>query len=107
MSPNALICVTSENTSGIRRCVFTKLVRDRVAVFTCHGVVLLLQRGGVDDAPEEASVADSVLLPLVALVQQLVVQEEQLAAQRVKLIQRSRAWGSHNNNNQNLIRSHA
>lgn len=56
---------------------------------TCHGVVLLLQRCGVDDAPEEAPVADGVLLPLVALVQQLVVQQEQLAAQRVELIQ----WG--------------
>lgn len=67
-------------------------------MFTCHGIVLLFQRSGVDDAPEEASVADSVLLPLVALVQQLVVQEEQLAAQRVKLIQRSRAWGSRSNN---------
>lgn len=67
-------------------------------MFTCHGIVLLFQRSGVDDAPEEASVADSVLLPLVALVQQLVVQEEQLAAQRVELIQRSRAWGSHDNN---------
>lgn len=56
---------------------------------TCHGVVLLLQRCGVDDAPEEAPVADGVLLPLVALVQQLVVQQEQLAAQRVELVQ----WG--------------
>lgn len=55
---------------------------------TCHGVVLLLQRRGVDDAPEEAPVADGVLLPLVALVQQLVVQQEQLAAQRVELVQR-------------------
>lgn len=72
-------------------------------MFTCHGIVLLFQRGGVDDAPEEASVADSVLLPLVALVQQLVVQEEQLAAQRVELIQRSRAWGSHNNHIFNRI----
>lgn len=76
---------------------FTRIMRDSVAVFTHHGIVLLLQRGGVDDAPEEASVADSVLFPLVALVQQLVVQEEQLAAQRVKLIHRSRAWGSRNN----------
>lgn len=67
----------------------TMLTRDSVAVFTCHGIVLLFQRSGVDDAPEEASVADSVLLPLVALVQQLVMQEKQLAAQRVKLIQRS------------------
>lgn len=75
----------------------TRITRDRVAVFTCHGIVLLLQCSGVDDAPEEASVADSVLFPLVALVQQLVVQEEQLAAQRVKLIQGSRAWGSHSN----------
>lgn len=81
----------------------TRIMRDRVAVFTCHGVVLLLQCSGVDDASEEASVADSVLFPLVALVQQLVVQEEQLAAQRVKLIQRSRAWGSHNNNAFNRI----
>lgn len=56
---------------------------------TCHGVVLLLQRCGVDDAPEEAPVADGMLLPLVALVQQLVVQQEQLAAQRVELVQ----WG--------------
>lgn len=56
---------------------------------TCHSVVLLLQGSGVDDASEEASVTDSVLLPLVALVQQLVVQQEQLAAQRVKLVQRS------------------
>lgn len=55
---------------------------------TCHGVVLLLQGGGVDDASEEASVADGVLLPLVALIQQLVVQQEQLAAQCVKLVQR-------------------
>lgn len=75
-----------------------RLIKDTAAMFTCHGIVLLFQRSGVDDAPEETSVADSVLLPLVALVQQLVVQEEQLAAQRVKLIQRSRAWGSHNNN---------
>lgn len=58
---------------------------------TCHCIVLLLQRGGVDDASEQPSVADSVLLPLVALVQQLVVQQEQLAAQRVELVQRSRA----------------
>lgn len=58
---------------------------------TCHSVVLLLQCSGVDDASEEAPVADGVLLPLVALVQQLVVQQEQLAAQRVKLVQRSRA----------------
>lgn len=56
---------------------------------TCHGIVLLLQRGGVDDASEEAAVADGVLLPLVALKQQLVVQQEQLAAQRVELIERS------------------
>lgn len=56
-----------------------------------HGIVLLLQRGGVDDASEEASVADGVLLPLVALVQQLVVQQEQLAAQRVELVQGGRA----------------
>lgn len=66
---------------------------------TCHSVVLLLQCSGVDDASKEASVADSVLLPLVALVQQLVVQQEQLAAQRVKLVQRSGAWGGHKNNN--------
>lgn len=65
---------------------------------TRHGVVLLLQRSGVDDASEEASVADGMLLPLVALVQQLVVQQEQLAAQRVKLVQRSRAWGDRRNN---------
>lgn len=56
---------------------------------TCHSVVLLLQGSGVDDASEEASVTDGVLLPLVALIQQLVVQQEQLAAQRVKLVQRS------------------
>lgn len=56
---------------------------------TYHSVVLLLQGSGVDDASEEASVTDGVLLPLVALVQQLVVQQEQLAAQRVKLVQRS------------------
>lgn len=86
---------------GSCRCdfsVLTRLTRDSVAVFTCHSIVLLFQRSGVDDAPEEASVADSVLFPLVALIQQLVMQEKQLAAQRVKLIQRSRAWGSHNNN---------
>lgn len=77
-----------------------------MAVFTCHGVVLLLQRSGVDDASEEAAVANGVLLPLVALVQQLVVQEEQLAAQRVKLIHRSRAWGSPNNKNQNGFNHH-
>lgn len=76
---------------------FAEVPRIARGAFTCHGVVLLLQRGGVDDAPEEAPVADGVLLPLVALVQQLVVQEEQLAAQRVKLIQRSRAWGRQKN----------
>lgn len=75
-----------------------RLATEASAVFTCHGVVVLLQRGGVDDAPEEAAVADGVLFPLVAFVQQLVVQEEQLAAQRVKLIQRSRACGSHGDN---------
>lgn len=63
-----------------------------------HGVVLLLQCGGVDDAPEEASVADGVLLPLVALIQQLVVQQEQLATQRVQLVQWSRTWGRRRNN---------
>lgn len=66
---------------------------------TCHGVVLLLQRCGIDDASEEASVANSVLLPLVALVQQLVVQQKQLATQRVKLVQWSRAWRGSGNNN--------
>lgn len=63
-----------------------------------HSVVLLLQCSGIDDASEEASVADGVLLPLVALVQQLVVQQEQLAAQRVELVQRSRTWGDRCNN---------
>lgn len=66
---------------------------------TCHSVVLLLQCSGIDDASEEPSVADCVLLPLVALVQQLVVQQEQLAAQSVKLVQWSGAWGGHDNNN--------
>lgn len=63
-----------------------------------HSVVLLLQRSGIDDASEEASVADGVLLPLVALVQQLVMQQEQLAAQRVKFVHRSGACGDHGNN---------
>lgn len=80
------------------RLIWCTSARCRIGAFTCHGIVLLLQCSGVDDASEEAAVADSVLFPLVALVQQLVVQEEQLAAQRVKLIHRSRAWGSHNNN---------
>lgn len=48
-----------------------------MSVLLCayHGVVLLLQRSGVDDAAKEAAVADRVLLPLVALKQQLVVQQ--------------------------------
>lgn len=84
-----------------------RITRERIAMFTRHGIVLLLQRSGVDDASEEASVANGVLFPLVALVQQLVVKEEQLAAQRVKLIHRSRAWGSHNNNNNdNVLSNH-
>lgn len=81
----------------IKRC-FKGLICDNELMQTRHSVVLLLQRRGVDDASEEASVADGVLLPLVALVQQLVVQQEQLAAQRVKLVQRSRAWGGRDNN---------
>lgn len=60
---------------------------------TRHGVVLLLQCGGVYNSPEEAPVADGVLLPLIALIQQLVVQQEQLAAQCVELVQGRRAWG--------------
>lgn len=76
----------------------TGLICDTERMQTCHSAVLLLQCGGVDDASEEASVADCVLLPLVAFIQQLVVQQEQLAAQRVKLVQRSRAWGGHDNN---------
>lgn len=57
---------------------------------TDHGVVLLFECGGVDDASQEASVADGVLLSLVALVQQLVVQQEQLAPQHVELVRWSR-----------------
>lgn len=64
---------------------------DKGVVRTHHGVVLLLQRRGIDDASQEASVADGMLLPLVALIQQLVVQQEQLATQRVELVQRSGA----------------
>lgn len=56
-----------------------------------HGVVLLLECGGVDDATQQPAVADGVLLALVTLIQQLVVQQEQLAAQRVQFVQRRRA----------------
>ena len=55
-----------------------------------HGDVLLLQRGGVDDASQQAAVPDGVLLPLVALVLQLAVQQQQLAAQRLQLVLRRR-----------------
>lgn len=51
-----------------------------------HGDALLLQRGGVDDAPQQPAVSDGVLLPLEALVLQLTVHQQQLAAQRIKLL---------------------
>lgn len=46
-----------------------------------HGDALLLQRRGVDDAPQQPTVPDGVLLPLEALVLQLTVHQQQLAAQ--------------------------
>lgn len=51
-----------------------------------HGVVLLLQRSGVDDTAEQAAVAQCVLLSFVPLIQQMVVQEQQLTAQKRQLI---------------------
>ena len=66
----------------------TKQTRARNKQAGYHGIVLLLERGGVDDAPQQPAVADGVLLALVPLEQQLVVQQEQLAAQRVQFVQR-------------------
>lgn len=51
-----------------------------------HGYTLLLQRGGVDDPPQKPAVSDGVLLPLKTLVLQLTVDQQQLAAQRLKLL---------------------
>lgn len=51
-----------------------------------HGHALLLQRGGVDDSSQEPAVPDGVLLPLEALVLQLAVHQQQLAAQGRKLL---------------------
>lgn len=55
-----------------------------------HGSVVLLQGRGFDDLAQEAAVAQRVLLPLEALVQQLVVQQEQLVPQGVNLIRGGR-----------------
>lgn len=51
-----------------------------------HGHALLLQRGGIDDSSQEPAVSDGVLLPLEALVLQLAVHQQQLAAQGLKLL---------------------
>lgn len=55
-----------------------------------HGSVVLLQSRGFDDFAQEAAVAQRVLLPLEALVQQLVVQQKQLVPQGVNLIRGGR-----------------
>ena len=47
---------------------------------------MLLQRGGLDDLPQQAAVPHGVLLPLVALVLQLAVDQQQLAAQHLELV---------------------
>lgn len=57
-----------------------------LAARTHHGGVVLLQGGCPDRPAEEPPVADGVLLPLEALVQQLVVQQEQLVAEGADLI---------------------
>ena len=49
---------------------------------------MLFHGSGVDDAAEQTAVADGVLLSLVALVQELVVEQQHLTAQRVQLVQR-------------------
>lgn len=57
------------------------------AVCVCyHGDTVLLQRGGVDDLPQQTAVSDSVLLAFETLVLQLTVDQQQLTPQRLKLL---------------------
>lgn len=51
-----------------------------------HGDRLLLQGRGVDDAAQQASVSDGVLLPLKAFVLKLAVDQQQLTLQSLELL---------------------
>lgn len=51
-----------------------------------HGDALLLQRGGADDAAQEAPVPDGMLLTFEALVLQLSLRQLQASPQRLRLL---------------------
>lgn len=59
-----------------------KNLHDHLSVLTCvftcvcyHGDALLLQRGGVDDPPQQAAVSDGVLLSFESFILQLTMDQ--------------------------------